>query len=177
MAVPGSLNQIWPTFSKMLLCEAPARVKLNTCIFQIYRQYSRPSAAVVGSPLTSPFEVRPGQEPINTEESHVSENALSGRRHSQLLLSILAHPHLCSTRLKISSNWGGTGTLRVFDNVIQWEDITHRTGFSVYTLLFHLPEKSHLAILFWQRRFLMTKNRHEHFEANPPTLRLTEKWP
>lgn len=48
----------------------------------------------LAAPLTSPFEVRPGREPINTEESQVSKNALSGGRHSQLLLSMLAHPHL-----------------------------------------------------------------------------------
>lgn len=48
----------------------------------------------LAAPLTSPFEVRLGREPINTEESQVSKNALSGGRHSQLLLSMLAHPHL-----------------------------------------------------------------------------------
>lgn len=49
-------------------------------------------------PSPPPFEVRPGQEPINTEESHVSENALSGGRRSQLRLSILAHPHVCTAQ-------------------------------------------------------------------------------
>lgn len=76
---------------------------------------------VVGPPLASLFEVRPGQEPINIEESHVSENAVSGGRRSQLLRSILAHPHLCSTRLKICSDRVRARKDR--KNVISWEEL------------------------------------------------------
>lgn len=52
-------------------------------------------APFLGSPLN---EVRPGQEAINTEESHVSESALSGGRRSQLQRSMPALPHLCAAR-------------------------------------------------------------------------------
>lgn len=160
----------------MLLCEAFPDVK--TLHMHFPDLYSRPSAAVVGgTPLTSPFEVRPGQEPINTEESHVSENAVSGGRHSQLLRSILAHPHLCSTRLKICSNW--VRACRDCRNVISWEEL-HTEEHFLFTLFFFWPSRKELftfVLLFWQRPILMTKNRHECFEANPPTRLLEVKWP
>lgn len=77
----------------------PSNVKLKTHVHfpdlpsERLRTVGRLLLGLAG-PLTSLFEVRPGQEPINTEESQVSRNALSGGRHSQLLLSTLAHPHL-----------------------------------------------------------------------------------
>lgn len=87
-------------------CAALPQVKLMHFSRSITGEarYSRSPAAAVGGPpppprpSPPPFEVRPGQEPINTEESHVSENALSGGRRSQLRLGMLAHPHLCTAQ-------------------------------------------------------------------------------
>lgn len=110
-----------PPRSKMLLCEAFPDAKTLHMHFPDQLSTVGRLLQWLWAPLTPLFEVRPGQEPINIEESHVSENAVSGGRHSQLPRSILAHPHLCSTRLKICSDRVRARKDR--KNVISWEEL------------------------------------------------------
>lgn len=89
-------------FQKALLCHTPPQPPPHVKLMHFSRSitrgvwYSRPPAAVVAPSPAPPNEVSPGQEAINSEESRVSESALSGGRRSQLQLSMPALPHLCA---------------------------------------------------------------------------------
>lgn len=129
-------NHVQAAFSKALLCHTPPM--WNSCISPDLPPvwYSRPPAAVAAPSSAPPNEVRPGQEAINTEESHVSVSAQSGGRRSQLQLSTPALPHLCTARPPSQSGpisdrkrmqgawkeprWKCTHLFRVYNSMAAW---------------------------------------------------------